>query len=233
MDNIPQIPESSTHMVRNILVILGIIIALMAASFGVFYYFNMKSQELPVSVQPALEKQEMLAFDSVKILSFSNEELLDRALISARIFNEARATDIGLTFFDTNISLKELLAALSYSIPADFYRSLSSDKDFFGGVESGNFFIITSDSYTQAYAGMLEWEKTMNGDLFSFFSIPATETIVRFEDKIVGNKDARLATNKAGNTLFLYAFYDSETLIIAKNEEVLRLVQDMLLRKNL
>lgn len=241
-DMIPQIrerpifpedtPPEPSHIVRNLLIIAGVIVVLVGAGVGIFYYSQLKSQEPPVSVQPALQRQEMLAYDSIKTLSFSNEELLDRTALNARIFNEARAVESGTTFFDLNTTLKELLALTSFSIPSELYRALNKE-DFFGGTPSGNFFVITFDSYSQVYSGMLEWESSMNSDLFFFFGISPIESIARFEDRIVGNKDARAAIDASGNTLFLYAFYDSKNLIVAKNNELLRSVQEMLLRKNL
>ncbi len=50
----------------------------------------------------------------------------------------------------------------------------------------------------------------------SFFGIRGT-----FSDKVIENKDAREFTDQSGTTLFLYAFLDNATLVIARDEATL------------
>ncbi len=80
---------------------------------------------------------------------------------------------------------------------------------------------------------MISWEPVMSSDLFPFFSVPTTSTLTSFEDRIVGNRDARAAVDSKGNVLFVYSFYNSKYIIVAQNEAVLKSVQDVLLRQNL
>lgn len=229
----PEDVKEPSHLLRNILSTIIIVAVLVGGGWALFRYSQNKSKEAPVSVAPAIKKQELISYDSQKEINFSKEELLDRTALGIRIFNEARATAPGITFFKLSSSVKSTLNLLSPSIPPTFYRSLVDGKEFFGGYQTGNFIVLKTDSRDSAYAGMLAWESTMYGDLFPFFSVPSSENIARFEDKIVGNKDARLALDSKGNILFLYGFYDSQTILFAKNEEIFRSIQDMLLRQNL
>jgi hypothetical protein len=128
--------------------------------------------------------------------------------------------------------MKQILATLSPSIPDQLVRSLDT-KEFFGTVSSGQFIILKVDSYDYAYAGMLSWETTMNQDLLPLFSDSPASTLSHFEDRIVTNKDARAALDQNGNTLFIYGFYDNNTLVFAKNENTFSQVQQILLRQNL
>lgn len=209
-----------------------LIVVLLAASAGVFYYFYQRSQKPPVVIDNSKDS-ELVAYDSVKEINFSPEGFGDAAAISAKLYNSAIPDASGVTFFKTSPALKELLLIIA-TVPGEFFRSIQ-EKTFFGGVPSGNFIILNVDSYSRAYAGLLEWELSMVSSLIPFFGMGFDDTLAtaRFEDQVISNKDTRMAVDETGDILFLYGFYNPTTIIFAKNPEVFREVSDMLLRRDL
>ncbi len=223
----------SSHLLRNSLITLVMIVVMSGAGYAIFSTTFEKEDQGNTPVMTKVgESKGLLSNNSEKEIIFSTDELLNRQGVSSKLLNDARVEENELTQYKLNVSLDTLLVILSPSIPSDYRRSFN-EKSFFGSIDEENFFIIGVDSYEQAYAGQLEWEKTMKEDLFPLFGISSSSTLIRFEDRIVGNKDARVATNANGTTLFLYGFHQQDTLIFAKNEDTFRSISEMLLRQNL
>lgn len=144
------------------------------------------------------------------------------------------------------VGSKELLPLISSKIPDILLRSLS--PEYMIGVYSWNgnqpFIILKTDSYENAFAGMLSWEKNIAGDLSALFprNIPppmeettaTTEQILSykkdFEDVLVKNKDARALRDETGNIFLIYALPDKKTIIITSNTETLTELFDRMIR---
>lgn len=243
-DNSPDptiIPTS--YLLRNALITLVSIVVVVASGYGIFTIAQKRSTQFPVPIEITPEAKEIISFNSKKEINFSSEELFDREKLSNKLINEAipEAVD-GVTFFKINTSIKNLLSILSPSIPSAYQRTLI-DKSFYGGSAQGNFFIISYDSYEQAYAGQLEWEGQIGNSITPLFGGVSTTTSVsgatfstigvRFEDRVVSNKDIRVAVDEKGKTLFVYGFSVENMIIFARNEDVFRTINEMLLRRNL
>lgn len=106
------------------------------------------------------------------------------------------------------------------------------------------FLLIRVDSFGHAFAGMLEWERDLWGDLGAILSpktlvvtaptptaatsSPTTTAFLTFESEVsdvfedltVRNKDARVLRNGRGDIIFLYAFLDQKTLLITANRAI-------------
>ena len=224
--------STPSHFLRNILITVILIVILGGAGYAIFAGLLNKTEEVPQIAIPVTPDEELIAFNSMKEINFSDEEFLNREIVSQKLFSEARADSGEVTFFKLNISLHNLLSTLSPSMPDEYQRALG-EKSFFGGVAENNFIIIEVDSYERAFGAQLEWENTMKEDLFPLFGISSSSSVSRFEDRIVANRDTRAALDQSGKTLFLYGFYQNDALIFARNEETFRLVYEMLLRQNL
>jgi hypothetical protein len=205
---------------------------LAGAGYGIVRIANDRSKQAPV--QPSQEQLsvELVPYTHVLSLFFDSSVTSDREALATKIGAEAKASGEGVTFYQSSIPLKYLLATLSPSMPSEYQRSLE-EKAFFGGSSQGNFLILKFDSYDLVYAGMLQWEKTMQKDLFPLFGISSEREMKGFEDRIVSNRDTRVAVDRKGNLLFMYGFYGDHTMIFAQNEEVFKTVYDMLYRENL
>lgn len=205
------------------LMFLGIVV-LLGISYGVFVFFTKQSKQIPIPVATNTQT-EIISYDFVKEVNFLNPSKLTTDAI-------ATSTKGGVTFFKLSISMKDLLLTLSPSLPRDFYRAVQ-DKGFWGSLDGSNFFILTIDSYERSYAGMLTWEPLMKTDIFPLFGISSSSNLSRFEDRVVANKDTRVALDTQGNTLFVYGFYNPQTIIFARNSETFKAVSNRLLLRHL
>lgn len=122
---------------------------------------------------------------------------------------------------------REFLEALETHVPDELLRAFS-DKFFFGFHtvdENAPVMIIPITSYERAFAGMLQWEKTINADLAPFFTgVPSlvrqsdgllTERV--FTDSVMRNFDIRALKDDAGTTQLYYSFPTRSILIIAES----------------
>ncbi len=123
------------------------------------------------------------------------------------------------------LGIREIFFIVKNNIPPNLLRAME-DQDFLFGIHSLGanrpFFVITVESFENAFAGMLKWESFMFDDLASLFSldVSSTQFIDRlFEDVVIKNRDARILKDSEGNIVLIYSFIDKETLVIATNEE--------------
>jgi flagellar basal body-associated protein FliL len=127
----------------------------------------------------------------------------------------------------TLIITPSLFNILEAKNPTSLTRAL--DPDFILGYHSslGNkpFLLFTVNSYENAFAGMLNWEKTMYQDFSPIFVREDTklekQTIYEFKDVVIVNKDVRVILNNEGKIEFAYSFLNKNTLLITNNESTL------------
>ena len=132
------------------------------------------------------------------------------------------------------LSASRFLNLIEAEVGSAFLRSL--DKNFFLGVHvfDGNqpVLIFKTDSYGEAFAGMLAWEKTIERDLSPLFdtqkSLSTSTTAASFlggqtpfKDIVVRNRDARAVFLTQEKTKLLWAIPDRKTIIIATNQNSL------------
>lgn len=140
------------------------------------------------------------------------------------------STQDWLTFFQTEAQ-GSLIRALDPGFIFGFY-SLRSNID--------SFIIFKVNSYDNAYAGMLQWEPSIESDIGGFIenknnvataatSTESTSTPQSnqfrgkpFVDRIINNKDTRVLLGDFGRIKIVYSFVDQNTLVIASGETVLR-----------
>lgn len=158
-----------------------------------------------------------------------------------------------------SVDAPTFLGALTPDAPPELARSLGGE--YLLGIHSfdGNqaFLILDIESYEQAYAGILAWERTMQEDLAPLFtrtprpripeegitpstssgqattsapSTPPQFIQTKFVDRIVENRDTRVLQNETRDILLLWTFLDRNTLLITTNEYTLREVISRLTR---
>ncbi len=137
------------------------------------------------------------------------------------------------------IGSAELLGTMVPEMPEKLLRVLSNQ--YLLGLHSFDenqpFLLLQVDSYETAYAGMLEWERTLQSDLSPLFTrIPSPQKtgatlpdesplqFIRsnFLDRVVENRDARVVQNINGDILMLWTFLGRNTVLITTNEYTLR-----------
>jgi len=224
----------TSYFLRNTLITLVSIGVVVASGYGIFTIAQKRNAQFPVQIVDTPDTKEIISYNAKKEINFSSEELFDRKKLGTKLINEATSEPVdGVTFFKINSPVKDLLLILSPSIPSAYQRTLL-EESFYGGLAQGNFFIISYDSYEQAYAGQLEWENNIGNSLSPIFgSVSSSTPTSRFEDRIVSNKDIRVAVDENGKTLFVYGFSVENIVIFARNEDVFRQVNEILLRRNL
>lgn len=143
------------------------------------------------------------------------------------------------------IESKKFVALANFKMPNLLLRSLMPEFMFGLHYWNGNqpFFILKTDSYGNAFSGMLEWEKDMKKDFGVLFSLnsrqsnktaSSTDDIFAnerdFEDVFVKNKDARAIRSGNGEIFLIYDLHDKDTVIITTNTATLAEISDRLIR---
>lgn len=133
---------------------------------------------------------------------------------------------------------QEVLSRVAPRMPPALLRALSPEFIMGTHVYGNNqgYIVVKSDSYQQAFSGMLEWEPSMLSDLLPFLdrrprpklpdektNATTTPRIIAssFVDRVVRNHDARVLYNDAGDMVLLYSFINQHTIAITTNENTL------------
>ncbi len=126
----------------------------------------------------------------------------------------------------------ELLNRLGAHLPDTLQRSLRQEYafGFHSWIKNEPYLILITDSFDNAYAGMLEWEKNIPLDLGPIFYdekalLGATSTdqivIEKFVDRIYNNKDVRVIENREKKPILLWSILDRNIIIITTNGDTL------------
>ncbi len=138
----------------------------------------------------------------------------------------------------------QFIQALAPNVPAELVRTLQ--PAYVVGVHSYDenqaFILLGVDSYSTAYAAMLQWERTLATDLLPLFArnpSPHIQTGVQvdtssttpqepvftpgnFVDKVVENRDTRVLLNAQGDIVLLWTFFGRNIILITTNDATLR-----------
>jgi hypothetical protein len=230
------------------LLIIGGIIFIVAAIFGSSYLIQMK--KIKDTPKPTINNIEtFISYDSKLYIDATN--ITNVTDLSNTIKKEQQA-DSGMVeaLFLTNtvnsvpgiLISKNFLSVINSTAPGALTRSLS-DKYLLGEYSSPNsnmpamFLIFETTDYNQAYASMLEWEKTMLGDLYVLFNIniPDSQSPLfekPWKDIVVNNKDARVLYDENGAGILYYVFVNKNDFVITNNVDALKEVINRLIIKN-
>ena len=231
---------------------VGVGLVLIVLSLGVLAYLFIPREaatpDAPEAMPPLIHVDATMRVEvrpNQDRLALMDELVTDRENVKlslglvARLYVVQSATS-SVSGIEGEYPASAFLGLLAPHAPSALLRSLF-DR-FLLGVHSfdGNqpFLIFKTASYQQTYAGMLEWERDMQGDLLPLFerkprvripeegtTTPVTApqvTETEFADAIVENHDARVIHNAAGDILLMWSFVNRETLVIATNEYSLR-----------
>jgi hypothetical protein len=142
-----------------------------------------------------------------------------------------------------------LFAALRLPAPEILLRNIEPGSTL--GIvnadgETRPFFLLRVSSYDRTFAGMLDWESSMERDLALFYPLyPATVIVLpedpmatssetstesaavaggepfrlSFTDEVIENHDVRVLRDAEDRIIMLYGYRDKQTLIIARSKE--------------
>ena len=233
--------EVSKKRIEFTYLLLGSLLLFVLSATGVWYAYNefVRKTSTPPIATPAnrfiyteaelvLNISETSREDFIKTLSSALEEVADGEVRHVVL---EKSTLEGTELLPTS----EFLNILKSRAPGNLIRAF--DPLFMlGAYGKSTFLILRLDSFENAFAGMLAWEKDLNRDIGPLL---ATAEIARniepgtiFTDIIDRNKDARILSLYDEVTL-IYSFLDNNTLIITDNLETLRVVVDRLTKEKL
>jgi len=136
----------------------------------------------------------------------------------------------------TILNFTNFLGLFDMTAPSILIRNTSPDFVFGMHVYDGNqpFIVLKSTSYGNSFAGMLEWENTLERDMKGILILSNTDSrgatsttaeLLRkhpFKDKVILNRDTRVMLDDDGELMMLYSFINSETIIMTTNEGTLK-----------
>ena len=212
--------------------ILGSIVLFTIGGGGAWYAYHgfIASSTTPLPDEP---ENRFVTVNSENILDISSingrDELVSK-LASAtentpeRELRQVNLKKNNLVGKQELVPVEEFLAILRTRAPSSLVRSFEP-YFMYGSLGKSNFIIIKLNSFENAFAGMLSWEKSMAEDIGPIF---ATVSLLResdssnvFVDMTDKNKDLRVL-EVGGRTFLLYSFLENKTLIITDNIETLR-----------
>lgn len=231
-----QISAARSRKVVHILFAVFMLVLLgSAATFGVVIVMQERS-----GIPPREAGNAILFSENTYAIPLENHSPLETKRLIAQARNtsgtlgsitqfvpvETTTTEDGVEV-TTEISLGYFLERLGAQVPEDLKRALS--QEFFFGFhtvdENAPIFVIPVASYERAFAGMLNWEQTMNADLSPIFTAVPEQKIGlgglpekrRFEDVVMRNYDVRVLKNDAGVVELYYSFPNQHLLIIGES----------------
>jgi len=234
----------------KIFLVIGGIIFIVAAIVGSYFLLKNK-KEIPQTVISNTET--FISYDSKSDIDVTNivdmsdllglikkEQQKDSKLINAVFLNQ-KTNNVS-----ESLNSKDFLSLIKTTAPDALLRSLS-DKYLLGKYSNPNaadsrdrsatFLIFETNNYSQAYASMLDWEKTMLKDLFTLFDIKISSSNdpifeKQWKDIVINNKDSRVLYGENGEGILYYVFVNKNDFVITDNIEALKEVVARLITKN-
>ncbi|MBP9668767.1 MAG: hypothetical protein KBE09_00570 [Candidatus Pacebacteria bacterium] len=233
----PPAHKSAGKPVARVVLIAATFIFLGILAFAaMFFVAGQRQTNVPPPLPSIMFSEQTLAFPLVqgRLASEARQQLaLARNQIALTLGAIARIAplisapnEVGETI-QRPASTEEFLRSIGAEPPESLVRALS--EEFFFGVhaldENVPVLVVPVLVYERAFAGMIEWEKSINDELAPIFTaIPAQvinaegKSVPRaFEDVIVQNYDVRILRDARGTVRFLYAFPTRDILIFAES----------------
>ncbi len=228
-------PKLPSHLGKALFYIIASLIIAGGGAWGAYYLYSRSALSvvekpaqptlaaLSKSIVPA-DSQTKIAIDgkNAKDLYQSIKSELDAAQSPNTLKDVALTSNAsGAT---KRASADEAATALGIAVPDMIQRTLASDWMLGTYADVGGtkhpFIVAKTNLFQNAFAGMLEWEKTMPKDFkpYANGALP-TDNSGRFIDEIVKNKDVRAyVAGPEQNTLFLYSFINNSLIVLSDNE---------------
>lgn len=244
------IDEDPSHRGNTLYIIAGAVLLVLGVVGSYVAYIRYVSNIQPIILTPTVsapifvdEKEKISGTTSKNILQ-AIEQSTTRALATneVRLLYTESATTTG----------NDIFYALQLPAPGALLRNVNVARSMVGIVNAGGsqnpFFILSVDSYSDTFAGMLSWEKTIMRDLSTLFraypqtqistTTVATSTarvgtktststspvpvfVQAFRDEVVANHDVRVYRDAGGRSVLLYGYWNQTTLVIARDPAAL------------
>jgi hypothetical protein len=230
-------------MLGSIILIFGAV----AYSYFLIQEKNTKNapEQLIKNIETFISYDDQSYIDTTSIVGITdlsesiNEEVKKQTALGSIKTLFLTTTNNGIRNFVTSSEFFHQIGAI---VPAPLVRSLGehfmigSHMPTTANARPHLFLIFGTNDYNTAYAGMLEWEKTMLSDMFVLFKTDISTNRGNlfekpFKDIILQNKDARILYDITGTDVLYYTFPTKDTFIITDNKETIEEVTTRLLIK--
>ena len=236
----------------KILWIIGGIILIIGAITGIYFIMQKKAKD---NIPQQITKEEtLISYDEIYNLDLAEGDNIIDKIVAAQKEVNTSGKDNSIKFISISneiagvkekIPVKEFFQRIQSEVPSSLIRSLSDSymigtykKDSTSNDKASLFIIFQVSDYSYAYAGMLEWEKTMAGEMYDLFGLKTNQNRLQinqepFKDVIMWNKDARILYNENGTPILYYLFTDKNNLIITDNSDAIKEIMARLVIKNI
>ncbi len=228
--------------------IAGTVLLIAGGAGAYFAYANYLIKTQPVVLAPVVAAP--IFVDEREQLSGTGLGLFQA--IEQSVAHPISTGAVRFLYIETSTTTPDsVFSALHMSVPDILLRNINVKGSMAGVVNAGGsqspFFILSVASYSETFAGMLQWEPTMLKELQQIFPTPiestptptllATSTPPKgavstasstpiipaarqiFLDETVANHDVRVYRDSfgQGQDLLLYGYWDQTTLVIARD----------------
>jgi len=223
-------PRRGGLIVRISVVFLLLIVG--SGSVWISWIYYTQSKEAHVTDGPTIQTQALFFVENEKQITDVNIKGNSLGIVIAdNIPKDETITHVFITTsgetVERLITTRQLFEKIKTQIPVPFLRSLQDTfmLGIYGAPQPSPFIILQSDTFGNAFNGMLSWEETLPYDIESFFGTLAlsglnyTSLGTPFVDTILDNTDVRVVQDAQGNTILLYGIVNGNRIIITTTEE--------------
>ena len=249
-EKIERLKLSREEAKKNIFLTVGAIVLVAGGiSTALFSLFQKNTVEINIPKE-ILEKSSLVQAENIKRESLPNTSAAAIRELTANFFSTetvgintvALLTPVkrqvsGTTTSDSLLPGEDFLRATVSGAPSLLLRSI--EDNFAYGLYNLNqytpFLVLKTKAFENVFSALLEAENRLPRDfefLFGQTSALSVSGDFIFEDIAIRNIDFRVAKDKEGVIVFLYAFPDKETLVVTKNTETFFAIVDRLTRRN-
>jgi hypothetical protein len=213
-----------------------VILVASLSGIGMSYYFFVVRNAPPQQIVVEYKVPQLLFTSAQTPFRFGEDRKESLEIIKDFVDRSQTVTQLYPTVVEEGIEkpapTQTIINALQLQAPGSFTRAVN-EITFGGTPQRQPFIVLKVTSFDTAFAGILQWEKTMSADLSplfgetvinSFDPSARTDTQVReafFKDVIASNKNARLLLDEEGEDRIVYTFINQNTILITTTRETL------------
>ena len=227
------VPEKETNNSFIVALIILLIIIGVSVPAGLYLLRKSTPQVSQIEVPTTSSIINTTTEKKVDIGNLHKKEITEKLLQERQKQDIAFDSTLGISFTQNAnpVSTEMFFTLLDSLIPPSFVRSLNKDFAFGFYNTKGNqpYFIFKVADYSNAFEGILAWEKSMAKDIGGFFFLNSDNPTVydpdyqpQFEDSVIQNKDIRVLKTRSGDISVFYSFIDRSTIVITTNEEAFK-----------
>ena len=245
----PRAPEASSQQFSRsnlMYLIAGVVLLVTGISGATIAYLRYQAAITPVVVAPS--ETTPIFVDEREMVSGTGTTLVQA--VKQSVDRPIKQGAVRLLTFTPTAGADTVFSALRTTAPGTLLRNVNAQGSMTGIVNAGGsqspFFIFSVTSYSQTFAGMLQWERLIMHDLGGLFppypapimnaptatsTVAATTTtkvatsslqvaagsVATFHDEVVSNHDVRIYRDAAGKSILLYGYWNQFTLVIARD----------------